>query len=436
MSSPDSDAPAPDQTPAGLVAHFVRHASARVVARLARRFGVGALADVEDAVQDALVVALTSWSLQGLPADPAGWLYRVAYNAQLDRLRRRAVAARLAPEATDAAPATTGPEPDGARLPGEVADDQLRMLFVCCDPQLPAESQLVLALKVLCGFGTAEIALRLFTTEANVYKRLARARDALRARAVELDTPLDLAARLPSVQMVLYLLFNEGYGAARRDALVRRDLCDEALRLAYLLLAHPPCDHPTTRALVALFHLHAARLATRVDAAGDLLLLADQDRSRWDRDHIARGLRWLAASADGDVLSRFHAEAAIAAEHALAPTFAATRWREIADLYQLLDRCAPSPLNALNRAVAIAEVDGAAAGLAALEGVRLPPGMAGYYLWDAVVGDLLVRADRPAQARPYLARAAAAAPTDAERALLARRLARCDAVLEARPQES
>lgn len=406
-----------------LVAHYFRRESGRLVSTLARRFGIGTLADVEDAVQEALLVALTSWSLRGVPEDPAGWLYRVSFNALVDRMRRAAAWDRTA-ERLAADPSSV--DPSSPSLTSEVDDDLLRMPFVCCDPALPVESQIVLSLKVLCGLSAGEIALRLFTTETNVYKRLTRARHLLRERAVVLDTPVDVATRLPAVHTVLYLLFNEGYGSARGDALVRRELCDEALRLGHLLLGHPPCDRPETRALVALFHLHAARLPTRVDAAGELLTLAEQDRSRWDHEHKWLGLRWLEAAAEGAVFSRYHAEAAIAAEHVLAPSFAETRWREIADLYLLLDRQVPSPLNALNRAVAIAEADGAQAGLDALEGVRLPPGMAGYYLWDAVVGDLMRRAGRGAQARHYLERALSAAPTDAERSLLRRRLSVCE----------
>ena len=181
-------------------------------------------------------------------------------------------------------------------------------------------------------------------------------------------------------------------------------------------------DQPATRALYALMLLQSARLATRTDAAGELLTLAEQDRSRWDRERIGAGLRWLEASASGDVFTRYHAEAAIAAEHCLAPSFEATRWEEIADLYLLLDRAAPSPLNHLNRAVALSVSRGPAAGLAALEGVRLPPGIAGYYLWDAVVGDLHRQAGDLATARTYLARAATSAPSAAERALVRRRM--------------
>lgn len=408
----------------GLVDHYFRHTYGQLVSTLARRFGTRVLETCEDAVQEALVAALTSWSLRGLPDDPTGWLYRVAHNRVLDRLRRaQAWERRVERGDVDCAP--SGVSLPDVFLSHEIVDDQLRMLFVCCDPALPMAAQLALALKILCGFSVAEIARRLFTTEANVYKRLARGRAWLAEQPRALDTPPDLALRLPAVHAVLYLVFNEGYGAAQDDALVRDDLCQEALRLAHLLVSHPAGDTPATRALVALMHLHAARLPTRVDAAGSLLTLADQDRTAWDHEHVRCGLAWLHAAIAEDVCTRYHLEAAIAAEHVTAPSFGATRWLDIANLYLALDRVAPSPLNHLNRAVAIAEVHGAASGLAALDGVRLPPGIAGYYLWDAVVGDLYRRAGDAATARTCLARALRGAPTTAEQELIRARLAAC-----------
>jgi RNA polymerase sigma-70 factor (ECF subfamily) len=224
-------------------------------------------------------------------------------------------------------------------------DDMLRMLFVCCDEAIPWESRLVLALKTLCGFSTAEIALRLFTSEANVHKRLGRARDRLRQAPPNVDAPLGtLRSRLPDVYAVLYLLFNEGYLSAHDQHAIRRELCDEAVRLTTLLAEHPVGAVPETFALLALMHLHVARLGSRVDAMGGLLLLEEQDRSLWDRERIQLGAEWLARSAVGDVFSRFHAEAGIAAEHCFAPSFQATRWNVIADLYAMLERIAPSPL--------------------------------------------------------------------------------------------
>ena len=197
------------------------------------------------------------------------------------------------------------------------------MLFVCCDDAIPRESRLVLALKTLCGFSTAEIALRLFTSEANVHKRLARARDRLREAPPDLQTPPleTLRSRLPSVHAVLYLLFNEGYLSAHAEQAIRRELCDEAIRLATLLAEHPVGAVPETFALLALMHLHAARLGARLDGMGGLLLLEEQDRSLWDRERMQLGAEWLERAASGEVFSRFHAEAGIAAEHCFAPSF-------------------------------------------------------------------------------------------------------------------
>jgi predicted RNA polymerase sigma factor len=262
---------------------------------------------------------------------------------------------------------------------GEVADDLLRMLFICCDDAIPRASCLVLALKTLCGFSTQEIALRLFTSEANVYKRLARARERLREVPADVETPpLDtLRSRLPSVHAVLYLLFNEGYLSAHAEQAIRRELCDEAVRLATLLAEHPVGAVPETFALLALMHLHAARLEARRDELGGLLLLEEQDRSRWDRERIHLGAAWLERSAGGDVFSRYHAEAGIAAEHCFARSFRETRWKEIVDLYAMLERIDPSPMHTMNRAVAVAEWQGPEAGLAVLQALAPPAWLAG-----------------------------------------------------------
>jgi RNA polymerase sigma-70 factor (ECF subfamily) len=257
-----------------------------------------------------------------------------------------------------------------------------------------------------------------------VLKRLGRARARLREASADFDAiPLDsLGSRLPSVHMVLYLLFNEGYLAAQADRAIRRELCDEAIRLATLLAEHPVGATPETFALLALMHLHGARLASRLDEMGGLLLLEEQDRSLWDQDEIGVGAAWLQKAASGETFTRFHAEAGIAAEHAFAPSFAETRWNEIAGLYEVLERIAPSPLNAMNRAVAIAEWRGPEAGLAFLKAIEPPPWLLGYYLWDAVMGELHRRAGHHEEARRCIDRALATAPTDAERALLRRRL--------------
>lgn len=372
-------------------------------------------------MQHAMVTALSVWE-QGVPDEPTGWLFRVAHNKLVQDLRRAHGRERILERAAASEPAV---EPDDAFFAEEIPDAMLRMVFVCCDEAIPWESQLVLALKTLCGFSTSEIALRLFTTEANVLKRLARARERLRLGAPELEAPPleTLRTRLGGAHGVLYLLFNEGYLSSREDHAIRHEVCEEAVRLATILAEHPVGAVPESFALLALMHLHVARLGARVDASGGLLLLEEQDRSRWDRERMHVGMTWLQRSAGGETFSRFHAEAAIAAEHCLAPSFAATRWKEIADLYATLERIAPSPLHTLNRAVAIAEWQGAAAGLAVVNGLAPPAWLAGSYLWDAVLADLHRRAGHSEVAHQHRARAIESAPSDTVRELLRRRLA-------------
>jgi RNA polymerase sigma-70 factor (ECF subfamily) len=422
-----SDEAEPDGRPgppaAGLVEHYFRHEYGRLVAQLANKVGVRHVELVEDAVQSALEAALTAWVAKGLPRDPGAWLYRAACNHVVGALRKDAGRLRIL-EGAARELELTEESTALSRFAGEVRDDLLRMLFVCCDDAIPRESRIVLALKTLCGFSAAEIALRLFTSEANVHKRLQRARERLRESSADLTSPrLDaLRSRLHSVHEVLYLLFNEGYLSAEPDAAIRRELCDEAIRLATLLAEHPVGAAPETFALVALMHLHGARLAARVDYTGGLLLLEEQDRRLWDAAQMRVGAEWLARSARGETLSRYHAEAGIAAEHCFAPSFRATRWEEIADLYAMLERVAPSPLHTLNRAVAVAEWQGPAAALALLDGMVPPAWLEGSYLWDAVLGDLHRRLGHAALFERHRDRALSAAPTDAVRELLRRRL--------------
>lgn len=417
----DTDTRHGDAT-SGLVEHYFRHEYGRLVAQLANKVGVRHVELVEDAVQSALAAALTGWVANGLPRDPSAWLYRVACNQLVGVLRKDAGRLRILTSTHDL---DSGEEhPTAAYYPGEVGDDLLRMLFVCCDDAIPRESRIVLALKTLCGFSTAEIALRLFTTEANVHKRLQRARETLRDSTADLiSPPLDaLQARLPSVHEVLYLLFNEGYLSVHAESAIRRDLCVEAIRLATLLAEHPVGAVPETFALLALMHLHGARLAGRTDGAGGLLLLVDQNRGLWDQHQMGVGVEWLARSASGDQFSRYHAEAGIAAEHCLAPSFHETRWQEIAELYALLEQVSPSPLHTLNRAVAVAEWQGVDAALTLLDGMAPPAWLERSYLWDAVLADLYRRAGRIDEFERHRELAVSAAPSEAVRELLERRL--------------
>ena len=406
-----------------LVEHFFRHEYGKLVAILSHRVGVQNIEVVEDAVQSALMKALETWTIAGLPDNPSAWLFKVAHNHLMGEFRQQTGHSRILVQNAEE---IVGTPEDGPEyfIPGEVHDNLLRMLFVCCDEAIPMESQMVLALKTLCGFSIREIALRLFTSEVNVYKRLGRARSRLRKDPPHLGelTSEQYSSRLPAVTKILYVLFTEGYLSSHAEMAIRRELCDEAIRLAAILAEHPVGQVPNTFALLALMHLHAARMTARQDGSGGLLLLEEQDRSLWDRQRIQVGLEWLAQSAQGDGFSRYHAEAGIAAEHCLAPSFKETRWERVVECYSLLERIAPSPIHKLNRAVAVAELQGPAAGLAVLKGFEPPTWLVGSYLWAAVLADLHRRCGNAQIAKRYQDEAFKSAPSLAVRELLQRRL--------------
>jgi RNA polymerase sigma-70 factor (ECF subfamily) len=300
------------------------------------------------------------------------------------------------------------------------------MLFACCAEALPIESQLTLALKLVCGFGVREIADRLCMTEANVYKRLGRAQALLRSTGFELDglTTQQLAMRVPAVHAVAYLLFTEGYLSARTETPFRRELCDEAKRLVTMLATHATLATPETFALLALMHLHSARASARFSATRGLVLLEEQDRSLWNTNEVAVGLGWLERSAQGATFSRYHAEAGIAAEHCLAPSFAETRWDRIVECYEQLEQMAPSVHQTLNRAVAVAEHLGPAEGLSILERMEdVPAWIERSHVWHAVRGYLHGRCGQEDLAVQHTKAALACAPSRCIADALERRLA-------------
>jgi RNA polymerase sigma factor (sigma-70 family) len=402
---------------------FFRHEYGRLVAVLTRRVGVRHLQAVEDAAQAALLIAVEGWPRDGLPDNPSAWLFRVANNRLLSELQRSRRHGELERHGCDALGDSSSPAT--VHLRGDVRDAVLRMLFVCCTDELPIESQLVFALKVVCGFGVREIAERLFMTEGSVYKRLGRAQERLRTTALELDglTTQQLASRLPAVQAVSYLLFTEGYLSSHGETPIRQELCDESKRIVTMLAHHPISATPDTFALLALMHLHSGRVNARRSATGGLVLLEEQDRSRWNTAEIALGLSWLACSARGETFSRYHAEAGIAAEHCLAPSFGQTRWDRIVELYGLLEAMAPSVLHTLNRAVALAEHLGPAEGLAVLEGMDVPPWLERSYFWHAVCAHLRGRCGQTEVAIQHTRAALAGAPSKSIADALERRLA-------------
>jgi RNA polymerase sigma factor (sigma-70 family) len=412
MSGPDSTR--------RLVDDLFRTRAGQMVAWLTRLFGPEHLDLAEEVVQDALLKALQHWPYAGIPDNPAAWLYRVARNGALDAVRRHAV---FRTREADVRAELTRSVADRFDPP-DIADDELRMVFMCCHPSLPRDARVALSLKTVGGFSIAEIASNLLTSDAAVTQRIVRAKRTIRELGLTLDLPrgAELMTRLESVLEVVYLLFNEGYNAHAGEHLVRIDLCREALRLGRVVAASPRTGEPAAHALVALMAFHSARLPARVDDAGEVVLLENQDRSVWDRRLIALGFAHLERSAAGARVTAYHVQAAIASLHAEAPDADHTRWRRILDLYDELMAIAPSPVVALNRSVAVARVHGPAAALPEIERLDGAAPLARYYLVAAVKGRLLDElGDAEGAARAYTA-ALDCSCSDPERRLLQRRL--------------
>ncbi len=414
---------------AELSEHLFRRESGRMVAALTRIFGVHNLALAEDVVQDAFCRALEVWTTRGVPDNPSAWLMTTAKNRALDLLRRDRRADTLAPEMSRIVETewAIAPAIDAAFAAHTIRDEQLRMMFSCCHPRLREDAQVALILNVLCGFGAGEIASAFLASRAAIEKRLSRGKQVL-ARAKRLFdlADADFAPRLSAVQCALYLLFNEGYHGASAERAVRAELCGEAMRLTALLREHPPAATPATIALAALMCLHAARLSARIDSAGDLSALADQDRSAWDRGLIADGLSLLESSASGDEVTPYHLEAGIAAIHAGARTIEDTDWALIVSLYDRLMVVSPSPVVALNRAIAVAHHEGPDRGLDALQAISDRERLAAYPFYAAALAELELRRGNQAAARAQFVAALGLARNATERRFLERRAASCE----------
>ncbi|GAA4089993.1 RNA polymerase sigma factor [Actinomadura miaoliensis] len=399
----------------GAVDRAFRDEWGQVVATLIRLTGDWDLA--EECAQDAFAAALRTWPREGVPRRPGAWLTTAARNRAVDRLRREAVGAAKLRQVAAA------PPPEPGRDDGGFPDDRLRLMFTCCHPALAPEARVALALRTLTGLTTAEIARAFLVAEQTMAKRLVRAKQKIRHAGVPYRVPPPhlLPERLPAVLAVLYLLFTEGYAATAGDDLIRRDLCAEAIRLGRLLVRLLPGE-PEAEGLLALMLLHDARRPARLDDAGRLVTLEEQDRTRWDAGEIAEGVRVLDAALPRGRPGPYQVQAAIAACHATAATPADTDWRQIAALYARLARMAPSPVVELNRAVAVGMAEGPAAGLAVADALAASGRLAGYHLLPATRADLLRRLGRSAEAAAAYREALALAPTAAERNFLQNRL--------------
>jgi RNA polymerase sigma factor (sigma-70 family) len=411
------------------VDHLFRRESGRMIAALTRVFGFHNLALAEDVMQEALCRALEVWKHHGMPDNPSAWLMTTAKNQAVDVLRRERTARTFAPELSRLLESewTFRPTIEAAFGPHAIQDDELRMMFSCVDPRLTEEAQVALILHILCGFSVNEISNAFLSSAAAIEKRITRAKKVLAGsqQLFELSGTEDFVARLSAVHRALYLLFNEGYHGSNSKTAVRVELCREALRLATLLCDHPLAATPATHALSALMCLHAARLPSRLDESGSLSLLPNQDRSQWDRQLIARGHSLLEGSATGDVLSEYHVEAAIAWCHACAATAEETNWAQIVTLYDMLLRIRPSPVVALNRAIAVAQHAGPEQGLTEIHAIAQPERLSRYPFYPIALGELEFQCGRLSAAHRHFTAALSLARNPTEQRFIAQRVSAC-----------
>ncbi len=398
-----------------------------MVSYLTKVFGMGNLALAEDVVQETLVKALETWPFNGLPDNPSAWLMRVARNRAIDLVRREAHFKYIAPDLAylfKLREEGAAPEPQREK---EIQDDQLRMMFSCCHPDLSADAQVTLILKTLCGFSVSEIAHALLSQEDAVEKKLGRARKTLRESGtfVELTNNLDIPRRLETVHQALYLLFNEGYHGSRSDRKEPEELCYEAMRLTLLLCEHPQGQRPKTYALLSLMCLNAARLPGRLSDDGTLIQLEFQDRSKWDPALIGKGLEYLERAWAGQAVSEYLVEASIAGLHCSAKAYAETEWGRILELYNLLYHLKPTPVVALNRAIALGKAEGLEKGLEELRNLPGAGKLREYPFYPAALGEFHLLAGRPKEAEAYFAEAVKRSRNEPEKVFFERKLKSC-----------
>ncbi|HEX9512398.1 MAG TPA: sigma-70 family RNA polymerase sigma factor [Puia sp.] len=419
------------ESPQQLVDHLFRHEAGKMIAVLTRIFGIHNLELVEDTVQETFLKALQAWKYHQVPDNPSGWLMQVARNKTIDLIRRRQKLSDISEELAFRLQSDTEHTIQQFFLDTEIADSQLRMIFTCCHPALNPEDQVALTLKTVSGFGVQEIAKALVSNETAIQKRLYRAKEYIKKHSIRFEIPvgLSLQDRLDSVYTVLYLLFNEGYNSVKADELIRYDLCAEAMRLCKLLEEHRVGSVPPTFALLSLMCFQASRFNSRIGDDNTIILLQQQDRSKWDQGLIRLGYYYLNRSSSGDQLSVYHIESAIAAEHCLAPDFESTNWSSLLRLYDCLLERKPIPVVQLNRAILLAQLQDLPAAIDAILDI---PGieelLKRHYIFSAVLGDLYGKAGNTDEARRHLQKAHELTTSLAEKKLLREKLDRIDKI--------
>ena len=407
-----------------LAGHLFRSEAGKMVSVLTRIFGLSHIEIAEDIVQDTFLKALDEWSYNDVPQNPQAWLYKVAKNKTIDYLRHQKHVQDYESDVSHLLKSewTLSSSVNSMFLDNEIQDSQLRMIFASCHPSLPVESQIALTLKTLCGFSIKEISRALLTTEANVNKRLFRAKQKLREEHLKFEIPMggELSNRLDSVYRVIYLIFNEGYLSTESEKIIRKDLCAEALRLCQLLSEHKIGDKPKTYALFSLMCFHCSRLDARIDDKGYIILLKEQDRKLWNKALIAKGFEYLSKSSSGNELTEYHLEAGIASYHSSAASFGETDWESIMKLYEILEKINPSPVTLLNKAIVLSQINGSKA---ALEEVLKIKNLEKYYLYHSTLAELYKEQNQNDKAIKHLEQALSLTNSDAEKSLIKKRLA-------------
>lgn len=401
-----------------MIQELYRKEYGKMVTVLCSRFGITYIDEAEDIVSDTFLSAAETWGMNGMPSNPVAWLYAVARNNALNYLKHNKIFGQKVKKHLAQDSERTF-EMDIDLSDQHIADSQLRMLFAICHPSIPVEAQVSLALRVLCGFTIDEIAQALLTSRGNINKRLFRAKDRLRTEDIEIAFPpdSDIEARLDTVLLCLYLLFNEGYFSASPDKVLRKDFCLEAMRLAWLLASHPPTAQPRVYALMALMCFHASRFDARISDSGELVLYEDQDISRWDQELIDRGGGFFVQASGRGEVSKYHLEAAIAWWHTH-QTGEREKWENILRLYNQLLVLEYSPMAALNRAYAFSRVYGKEKAIPEAEGLRQ---LSGNLFYHSLLGELYTDVDEQ-KARQHFLRALELAGSPAERAVLEKKL--------------
>lgn len=402
-----------------VVSHLFRHEAGKMAAVLARMVGLQHLNIAEDIVQDTLLQALNVWKVKGIPENPPAWLYTVAKRKAIDIIRQRTTHAHIEKELAQAFKSewTLSPAIKHLFFEHEIEDSQLRMMFACCHPAIPYESQLALMLKTLCGLSISEIAHAFLTTDETITKRLYRAREKIREEGIELEiiSPKTLVERQDTVLHTLYLLFSEGYNATHADELIRHELCEEAMRLCLLLTKNKLTNSSNVNALLALMCYQASRADSRLDEKGNIILLQHQNRARWNQALIRKGNEFLDTATAGEELSEYHLEAAIAATHARAVNFESTDWKNILMLYELLAGIKADPIVELNKAIAIGFAKSPDEGLHYLKTVQ---GLDHNSIYHAALGDFYGKLKNNSLAEEHYRKAIALAQSSSEIDLL------------------